>query len=103
MGVSTGIYSRSSEVLKKIQDLNAATKVTKVGYCRPLRLVASEIRPLVLSCPILAHTYRYRGVRKLYSPSFREGIFSEVANTYLEVPCSYASTANLLKRAKSVT
>jgi hypothetical protein len=51
MGVSTGIYSRSTEVLKKVQDLNAATKVTKIGYFCPLRLVASEIRPLVSFVP----------------------------------------------------
>ena len=49
--MSTGIYSRSSEVLEKVQDLNAATKVTKIGYFRPLRLVASEIRPLASFVP----------------------------------------------------
>ena len=49
--MSTGIYSRSSEVSEKVQDLNAATKVTKIGYCRPLRLVASEIRPLASFVP----------------------------------------------------
>ena len=49
--MSTRIYLRSSEVLEKVQDLNAATKVTKIGYCRPLRLVASEIRPLASFAP----------------------------------------------------
>src|SRR5215208_3846507 len=51
MGVSTGIYSRSSEVLEKVQDLNVATKVTKIGYFRPLRVVAAEIRPLASFVP----------------------------------------------------
>ena len=49
--MSTGIYSRSSEVLEKVQDLNAATKVTKIGYFLPLRLVACEIRPLASFVP----------------------------------------------------
>ena len=49
--MSTGIYSRSSEVLEKVQELNAATKVTKIGYFLPLRLVASEIRPLASFVP----------------------------------------------------
>src|SRR5829696_30327 len=43
--------SRSSEVLEKVQDLNAATKVTKIGYFRPLPLVASEIRPVASFVP----------------------------------------------------
>ena len=47
--MSTGIYSRSSEVLEKVQVLNAATKVTKIGYFLPL--VASEIRPLASFVP----------------------------------------------------
>src|SRR5215212_7762500 len=103
MRVSTGIYSRSSEILEKVQDLSAATKGTKIGYCSPLCLVASEIRPLASFVPDIGAYLPVPGRTQAIFSELPRRVFSEVANTYLEVPCSYASTANLLKRAKSVT